>query len=121
MEYILIRGCSLILPGRGGISTLSRWLHETQSPANHKTASKTGISVPCGEGSTRGMPVFAPGLSELYMHGVSEGGSLLFPGAAGPRRCPKGKLATLATRRFHEAEAIINQSMGLGFQLYIRK
>ena len=57
MEGFLIRGWEPILLG-------VRWLY-VRSPANQRSASEAGVSIPCGEVSTRGITVFVPRLSEL--------------------------------------------------------
>ena len=95
MEGFLIRGSELILPGFGGTSALARgatlaerWRHQPQSfsnhpvgkpilprvrwlhvrsPGNQRSASGTGVSTLFGAVSTRGITVFVPRLSELYL------------------------------------------------------
>ena len=61
IEGFLIREWKPILPG-------VRWLC-VRSPANHRPASAAGVSTPCGAVSTRGITVFVPGLSYLYIYG----------------------------------------------------
>ena len=57
MEVFLMRGWEHIISG-------VRWLY-VRSPANQRSASGTGVFMPCGAVSTRGITVFVPRLSEL--------------------------------------------------------
>ena len=57
IEEFITRGWKLILPG-------VRWLY-VRSPANQRSASRTGVSTPCGAVLTRGITVLVPRLSEL--------------------------------------------------------
>ena len=61
MEVFLIREWAPILPG-------VRWLY-VRSPANQRSASRAGVSTPCGTVSTRGITVFVSMLSELSIYG----------------------------------------------------
>ena len=67
MDRFMIRGWDIIVPGWRCI--LSR------APANQRLAGGIGVPTPCEAVSTRGITVFVPGLSELYMYeGISEPG-----------------------------------------------
>ena len=61
MEEYLIRGWEPNLPG-------GRWFY-VRFPANQRSASGAGVSIPCGAVSNRGIKVFVSRLSELYMYG----------------------------------------------------
>ena len=45
-----------------------RWLY-SRAPTNQQSAGGVGVSTPCGAVSTRGITLFVPGLSELYIYG----------------------------------------------------
>ena len=61
MDGFLIRGWDPVGP---------RWrLLYFRAPANQRSAGGIGVSTPCGAVSTRGITVFVPTLSELYMYG----------------------------------------------------
>ena len=40
-----------------------------RSPVKQRLSTGAGVSTPCGVCSTRGITVFVPGLSQLYIHG----------------------------------------------------
>ena len=57
----MIQGWDHIVPGW-------LWLY-SRSPVNQRSAGIIGVSTPCGEVSTRGITVFVPGLSGLWIYG----------------------------------------------------
>ena len=61
MEGFLIREWDPVVPGW-------RWL-DFRAPANQRWAGGVGFSPPFGAVSTRGITVFVPALSDLYMYG----------------------------------------------------
>ena len=72
MERFLIRGWGPVAPGW-------RWRY-FRALANQRSAGGVGFSTPCGAVSTRGITVFVPELSELYMYGrISEPGAGTYP------------------------------------------
>ena len=103
MEGFLIRGWELILRGCGGTSTLSRgatlaarWLHEPQPIRNQPV----GLGFPHLAWRYRvgGSAFLCPGCwSCRDVEGfLIRGWELIFPGWAGPRRCPEGLRRPLA-------------------------
>lgn len=72
MEGFLIRGWELIVSGCDGTPTLppgavlaERWLYEPIPTTNHTSASRGGVSTPCGAVQTRVVPQKVSGLWEL--------------------------------------------------------
>ena len=61
MERFLIRGLQPVVPGW-------RWLY-FRAPARQRSTGGVRVSTPCGAVSARGITVFVPGLSGLYMYG----------------------------------------------------
>ena len=52
-----------------GMGPCRRQRHYSRAPANQRSAGGVGVSTPCGAVSTRGITVFVPGLSYLYIYG----------------------------------------------------